>query len=235
MNWLAQHLEALSQSGDYSKATIEAAHRWLTNFQAFCSDRDPAKLATKDLEQWHKQLAWTPGPRGKLYSPNTVNQAVGAVRRLYCLLLVEGKLKTNPARTLLTPGVKKTKPQALNFMPSEVRRLLFSPNLESPAGIRDRAVLGVLLETQISRPSCSRIDQRHLCFDTGALLTTGHTRQIHSLNDGLLADLERYLREARPLLVNDVTPALFLNRDGNRYSGQSIQKMVRFHRQLCGL
>lgn len=233
MSWLAQHLEALSQSGDYSNKTIESARRWLTNLQAFCGDRDPTELRAKDLEQWQKHLVWTPGPSGKLYSPNTVNQAVSVVRRFY--RFIGSELKADPTRTLLTPGVKKTRRQALDFKPSEVRRLLFSPNLESPAGIRDRAVLGVLLETQISRPACSRIDQKHLCLDTGALLTKCRSQQIHSLSDGLLADLERYLREARPLLVSEVTAALFLNKNGDRYSGQSIQKMVRFHRQLCDL
>ena len=232
---IEDHLKALKVSGNYSKSTISAARSWLANFQNFCGDRDPTELGTKDLEQWHKLMVWTPGPSGKLYSPNTVNQAVGTVRRFYRFLLAEGKLKTNPTQTLFTPGVKKTKSQALDLMPSEMRKLLYSPDLETPAGIRDRAVFGVLMETGISRLACSRIDQRNLCFETGALLTKGRSQQIHSLSDGLSADLQRYLREARPLLVSDITAALFLNRDGNRYSGTSIQQMVRLHRQLCGL
>lgn len=232
---IEEHLKALEVSGDYSKATVKTARRWLTKFQVFCGERDPAKLNTKDLEQWHKLMVWTPGPSGKLYSPNTVNQAVGAVRRFYRFVLAEGKLKADPTRTLVTKAVKKTRRQALDFNPSEIRKLLSSPDLEATAGMRDRAVLGVLMETGISRRACSRIDQKHLCFDTAALLTKGRSQQIHSLSDGLLADLHRYLREARPLLVSDITPALFLNRDGNRLSGISIQQMVRYHRQLCGL
>ena len=104
---ISQHLKALESSGDYSKTTISIARMWLTHFQAFCGERDPAALKTKDLEQWHKQLVWTPGPRGKLYSPNTVSQAVGAIRRLYRWLLAEGKLKKNPTETLVTSRVKK--------------------------------------------------------------------------------------------------------------------------------
>jgi integrase/recombinase XerD len=232
---ISQHLEALKRSTNYSKTTIYTAQAWLTRFQVFCGDRHPTELRVKDLEQWHKQLAWTPGPTGKLYSPNTVNQAVGAVRRLYQWLLAEGELKVDPTSTLLTPRVKKTRSQKLDLAPSEIRKLLFSPDLESPTGIRDRAILGVLLETKVSRSTCSLIDQDHLCFDTGALLTKGRTRQIHSLSDGLLADLHRYLREGRPLLISGASSALFLNLKGKRHSGPSIQQMIRYHCRLCGL
>ena len=232
---IEEHLEALKRSGDYSKQTILRAADWLTRFQAFCEDRDPAKLKVEDLEQWYKELSWTPGPKGKLYSQNTINQAVGAVRRLYRWGLAAGKLKADPTRTLVTPNVKNTRSQKLEFSPSEARRLLSSPDLETPIGIRDRAVLGVLIETNVSRQACSRIDRAHLCFDTAALLTKGRSQQIHCLGDGLLADLKRYLREARPLLLGDATQALFLNRFGNRISVPTAHQVFHHHRKICGL
>lgn len=232
-----EHLEFLKQSGDYSKETALRAAHWLKQFQAFCRahDKEPAELRTEDLEQWHKELSWTPGPKGKLYSQNSINQAVGAIRRLYRWSLAEGKLKADPSRTLVTPNVKNARCQKLEFTPSETRKLLSSPDLETPMGIRDRAILGILLETQASRKACSRIDVHHLCFDTGALLTKGRNQQIHSLSDGLNADLKRYLREARPLLLGDATQALFLNRFGNRISAPSVHQLFHHHRKLCGL
>jgi len=232
---IEEHLRYLAQSGDYSPATIESAHRWLHHFQAFCGDRSPTDLKTQDLEQWHKHFVWTPGPNGKLYAEATVNQAVGAVRRFYRRLLAEGKLKSDPTKTLLTPAAKKTRSQKFALNSSEKRRLLVSLDPDSPFGIRDRAVLGVLVETGISRPACSRIDRDHLCFDTGALLTKSRGQKIHSLSEGLLADLHRYLREARPLLVKDITPALFLDRYGNRLSSGSIQQITKRAREIAKL
>lgn len=230
---IEEHLQALKVSGDYSRATIESARAWLHHFQMFCGDRSPAELRTKDLEQWHKQLIWTPGPQGKLYAEGTVNQAVGAVRRLYRWGLASGKLQNDPTKTLFTPKAKKVRSQSFELKPSEKRKFLASLDPDSRFSIRDRAVLGILLETGISRPVCSRIDREHLCFDTGALLTKGRGQKIHSLTEGLLADLHRYLREARPLLVKDITPALFLNSHGNRLSPTSIQRLTTQARKIA--
>jgi integrase/recombinase XerD len=231
---IEEHLASLRESG-YSQATVATAVPWLLHFHKFCDGRDPAELKPKDLEQWQKQLTWTPGPSGKLYSEATVNQAVGAVRRFYRWLLAEGKMTSNPTNTLVTPVAKQISSQKLELEPRQLRKVFSLLDLDTPSGIRDRAVLGVLVETGISRPACSRIDRAHLCFDTGALLTRGRTQQIHSLTDGLLSDLHRYLRDARPLLVNDITPALFLNSNGNRLSGPSIQQLVRKARKLAAL
>ena len=217
------HLQKLRESGDYSPATIRAAIPWLLHFQEFCGAREPAELTSKDLEQWHKLLVWTPGPSGKLYSEATVNQAVGAIRRFYRLLLAEGELSRDPTETLVTPKARSTRSFALDFEPAQKRAVFASLDPDSSFGIRDRAVL-VLMETGISQPACSRIDQDHLCFDTGALLAKGRKQTIHSLTDGLLADLHRYLRDARPLLVGGTTPAFFLDRNGNRLSPGSLGK-----------
>jgi integrase/recombinase XerD len=230
---LAEHLRALEASDDYSPATIRAAIPWLLHFQEFCGARDPAELKPKDLEQWQKYLTWTPGPSGKLYSEATVNQAVGAVRRFYRHLLAEDKLATNPTETLVTPKARVTRSFKLDFEPAQKRAVFASLDPDSPFGIRDRAVLGVLMEAGISQPACSRIDQDHLCFDTGALLAKGRKQTIHSLTDGLLADLHRYLRDARPLLVGDTTPAFFLDRNGNRLSPGSVRQVVNRARRIA--
>ena len=108
-------------------------------------------------------------------------------------------------------------------------------NPETPSGIRDRAIFAILLETGISRPACSRLDLGHFQADTGALLSKGRIQQIHSLSPGLVADIERYLRNARPLLLKGRHQALFLNSNGDRISGGSIQQSLRYYRQLAGL
>lgn len=230
---IEEHLKALQESRTYKASTLEAASRWLTQFRVFCGDRCPSVLRTKDLEQWHKEFTWTPGPSGKLYSEGTVNQAVSVIRRFYRWSLAAGVLQSDPTKTLLTPKAKRIQSQSLELTPTQERQFLSMLNLDTPHGIRDRAVLGILIETRATCPACSRIDRAHLCFDTGALLTKGRTQKIHSLSDGLLADLHRYLREARPLFVNDISQALFLDRYGNRLSAGSIQQVVNRARALA--
>lgn len=232
---ISEHLEYLELSPEFSDSTVKTARKWLSKFGTFCGKKCPAEMSVRDLNQWHKAIIWTPGPSGKLYSEATTNQAVGAVRRFYRWGLAAGKLREDPTVELWTPKAKKVKRSPLELSPSDARKLLLSPDLDSPQGIRDRAILALLLETRISKNACSRIDIRHLQFDTGALLTKGRYRKIHSLSDGVLADIERYLQEARPLFVTAIDPALFLNRNGSRLSGPSVQQTLNQHRKNCGL
>lgn len=232
---IEEHLQYLRQCGDYSKATAANARAWLKRFEAFCGDRCPSELRAADLALWHKELAWTPGPSGKLYSQSSVNQAVGAVRRFYRWALVEGRVKVDPSEGLVTRAAKRTRSNRLDLAPSQARKLLSSPNVETPVGIRDRAIFGILLETGVSRQACAGIDLAHLQLDTGALLTRGRGQLVHSLSEGLLADIERYLREARPLLLQGTHPAIFLSTSGERITAGAIQQQLRHHRQLQGL
>ena len=235
-----EHLAALKQSGQYSQTTIDIAATWLQRFQVHFGDRDLTALKPKDLDQWHKQLAWTPGPSGKLYSENTLNQAVGTIRRFYRGLLAAGLLSRDPTSELVTPHVKAVRLQRA-YTAAEKRALLSSPDLESPTGIRDRAVLGVLLETGISRPACSRLELKDIQFDTSALLSRGRKQEIHCLGAGLLEDLERYLRESRRLLIRvDNEPAkqneaFFLTINGDRLSANCIAQLQRHHRKRADL
>lgn len=229
---IERHLQSLEAT--HSKTTVAIASKWLSQLDEF-TESELTELGTRDLNDWHRQLTWSPGPSGKLYSQNTVNQAVGAVRRFYRWALAEGLVDSDPAVEIITRAARNTRSSKLDLGVSQVRKLLGSLDLSRPTGLRDRAVLGILLETRISRPACSRIDLAHLQPDTGALMSTGRGQRIHCLSEGLLADLARYLEEARPLLASEPCPALFLNTQGNRLTAASIQQMVRYYRQRCGL
>ncbi len=207
---------------------------WLAKFERYCGDRETLTLGPADLVAWRQELAWTPGPSGRMLSENTVNQGVLSVRGFYRWAVIEGLISEDPAATLKIRGVRTERRPKLTV--TERRSLLAFPNLDVPMGIRDRAVLALLLETRISRPACSRLNLASLQLDTGALMADGRkSAGIHALSDGLCADLERYLTEARPALVTCEEPALLLNRKGRRLSPGSIQGLVRDAMLGCGL
>ena len=229
-----QYLEELRREGRYSRPTLVIIGNWLEHFEKFCRGREPVKLKAKELETWRQELLWKSGVRGKLYSENTVNQAVLVVRRFYSWAVERGFVLVSPAAELKIRRVPKKDKR--EWTPTERRRLLSWPDLDSPVGIRDRVVLGILLATDISRPGGSRLDLDHVQLDTGALFATGRRRGVKALSDGLCADLERYLKESRPLLVTDPQQkALFLNKNGGRFSGQSVQALMRQATKSCDL
>ncbi len=226
------HLKALKAADRYSPTTLRATRSWLRNFAEFWGEQSLTELSPERLTDWRRHLTWNPGPHGKPYAENTVNQAVGVVRRFFAWAVANGFLEDDPSAHLVT---RRPSPRRRSLTLVQVRRLLDSPDQDSPLGLRDRAVMGLLVETGISRAACSRVDLAHLQLDTGALLTHGRRRQVHTLTDGLLSDMERYLNFSRPLLATDESPALFLDRFGARLSAPSVQQICRRHAQLAGV
>jgi integrase/recombinase XerD len=229
----SEYLESLRREGRYSEGTLASISNWLAKLERFAGERDAVTLRAVDLVAWRKELTWSPGPSGRLPSENTVNQAVLAVRGFYRWAVATGAVTTDPAAGLKVRKLPPKKRQPLATQ--DARKLLAFPRQDTPTGIRDRAVLAVLLETGISRRACSSLDLAHLHLDTGALMAGGRKGGIHTLSDGLCADLERYLRESRPQLFRGSQPALFLNSNGGRLSVESVQGIVRGALLGCGL
>lgn len=223
----AEYLESLRQQCRYSVTTLSITSGWLSRLEQFAGDRELMALRSSDLMAWRQELTWKPGPSGRLLSENTVNQAVLAVRGFYRWAVATGVLSKDPAADLKIRAVPRQRRQQLGS--KDVRALLSFPDLDTPVGLRNRAVLGVLLETRISRAACSALDLAHLQLDVSALMASGRKGGVHTLSDGLLADLGRYLEEARPLLVASasLSQALFLNRKGQRLSQGSVHAITR--------
>lgn len=231
---ISEYLESLRREGRLSKTTVAINESWLKHFQAWCADRDPIALKAKDLLDWRQALTWTPGSSGKLYSENTVNQAILVVRGFYRWAVSEDRIESDPAAGLKVRGVPRQPKPRLNS--DQMRKLLASPNLDTPPGIRDRAILGLVLGPCLSHGACSRLDLGHVALDTAALLASGRRGGVHSLSDGLCADLERYLSEARPLLALPSSPeAFFLNSKGRRMSPESIWSVLALARRRVGM
>ena len=219
------YLESLRREGRYSVTTLTIISGWLEKLERFAGNQELAKLRAKDLERWRKELAWKPGLKGQMLSENTQNQAVLAVRGFYRWLLANGFVPTDPAEGLKVRGVAKK--ASRSFTVAERRTILSFPNLETAVGIRDRAVLGLLLETGISRPACSLLEISDLDLDIGALMAGGRSGGLRTISDGLSADLERYLRESRPVMACPGETALFVNAKGQRLSHGSVQSLWR--------
>lgn len=231
---ISEYLEEQRREGRLAKTTVAINEVWLKRLQAWCAGRDLAELKPKDLLDWRQSLTWTPGPSGKLYSENTVNQGVLAIRAFFRWSVSQGYLKIDPAAGLKVRQVpRQTKPRLGG---GQMRQLLASPDLDTPLGIRDRAILGLVLGLRLSHGAVSRLDLGHVALDTGALMASGRRGGVYSLWDGLCADLERYLKEARPLLARSGSPeAFFLNSKGQRMSKETIGAVLVRTRHRAGL
>jgi site-specific recombinase XerD len=81
------------------------------------------------------------------------------------------------------------------------------------------------------------LDLKHLDLSERTLLVRGKGNKERMVLIGEPAEkaLRRYLAEARQQLSDGDGQALFLNRDGGRLSGRSMQQIVRRHALRAGL
>ena len=148
-------------------------------------------------------------------SPRSVARAVACIRGFYRHLVVDGRLAASPAEDLRPPRAWKALPRFLSV--EEVDRLLAQPDVATPRGLRDRALIELLYATGMRvselvglRPPDLRLDERYLTC-TGK----GDKQRIVPIGDEAAAWVRRYLRDARPaLLGRRRSPRLFVNARG---------------------
>ena len=167
-------------------------------------------------------------------SPSSINRAIGAARSFCRFLFEEGRLETNPAQALrsirLGPPLA---PKHLSVV--EVQRLLSLPDIAAPTGRRDHAVLMLFYNTGLRVGELCALSRDDVILPAegwGALQVVGKGRRLHRLPvnrpaaDALLAYLDD--RE-------DEEPALFLSRNGGRFSVRGIALLVNRYLRDAGI
>ena len=228
---VSAHLEHLKAQG-YAKSSLTSARVWLERLER----QFPGKLADlkpSDLTAFQQSLRWQPGPSGKLYAENSVNQAVDAARRFYRWAVAAELVAKDPSEHLVT---RRQPPSARQELaPTDARKLLFGADISTFHGCRDRAILGLVLETRASAGALVRLDLEHFQPEVGALMLQGRRREIVSVSDGLCIDLVRYLREARPAVAKPGELALLVSRSGGRLVRNAVLRVVEIHAQRAGV
>jgi integrase/recombinase XerD len=166
------------------------------------------------------------------------NRALVAVRRLLRFAASEALLGCDPMEGVNSPRMPRTLPRLLSS--EEVAALVEAVDLETPLGLRDRAMLEViygagLRVTELVELPLAALDRRSgLVHVVGK---GGHER-IVPLGQVALDAVEVYLAEARPRLLGDRpdrSHALFLNRRGSPMTRQNFFALLRRLARRAGI
>jgi site-specific recombinase XerD len=123
--------------------TRKAYARAVGDFASWCETMGVTSIA--DVQPLHVSLFIRQRERER--SAPTVKQALAAIRMLFDHLVISQVIPTNPAASVRGPKhvVKRGKTPVLT--PEEARHLLDSIDAGSPAGLRDRALIGLMVYT----------------------------------------------------------------------------------------
>lgn len=208
--------------------------KWAAHLAAEGID-DPADVREQHVTGFLAALR-TGAPGIAPLAASSAARAVVAVRGLHRFLALEGELTTDPSAAVAPPRPPGRLPKAITI--DEVERLLEACSVgDTPAALRDRALLELLYGTGARISEAVGLDVDDLDLDEGVvrLRGKGGKERIVPLGSYAAQALTAYLVRARPPLSRTGGPALFLNHRGGRLSRQSAWAILRAAAERAGL
>jgi integrase/recombinase XerD len=150
-----------------ARHSIESYERDLTRLQTWATknNKQLLELTRADLRRWIASLS-----REGL-APTSVARAVSATRGFYKFLMLDGHIKRHPAEDLDTPQRFAYLPKFLTE--EEINRLFAAPDVSTPEGIRDRAVLEVMYAAGLRVSEMVNLKQTDLDLLAGLVVCHG--------------------------------------------------------------
>ena len=134
-------------------------------------------------------------------SPRSSARQLSSIRRFYRYLLRERQISEDPSARIDAPKLGRALPKSLTE--DEVERLLAAPDVEQAMGLRDRAMLEVLYASGLRVTELVSLTLQQVNLQQGLVkvIGKGNKERLVPLGEEALNWLERYLREARALLL----------------------------------
>lgn len=228
---IAEYLDSLCSERGASPHTLDAYSRDLGKAVAYMAGHGAGSWEEVDdrmLEEYVTDLA----PR---VSPATLRRRLSSLRGLLGHLQRQGEAGDRKLPDLSGARLEKRLPKALSR--AEVERLLASPDVSTPAGLRDRALLETLYGCGLRASEASGLKFQELSLDTASLRAEGKrgkTRWV-PIPRGTMEWLERYLANARPVLQKKPSSHVFLGDRGREVGRSMVYRIMERHAERAGL
>lgn len=197
---IAEYLDAIWMEKGLSENTQESYRRDLSQFAVW-------------LNQQKQQLIGVDSSTVQSYldvrlqqklSSRTSARFLSCIRGFYRYLLRENRISENPVALVDNPKLSRSLPKSLSEM--DVELLLAAPDLSDPVGLRDRTMLEVLYACglRVSELVGLTMPQINLRQNVIRVMGKGSKERLIPLGEEAAVWLVRYLREARPVLLNSM-------------------------------
>ncbi len=229
---LDRYLESLAVERGLSRNTVDGYRNDLTRLgQALAKkgERDLLAARAPDLSAHMRDL------QRQGLSPRSSARALSALRGFYEHLVTAGERPDNPSVNLLPPKLWKPLPKVLSE--GEVEALLAAPDVGTPRGLRDRAMVELLYATGLRVSELVGLQLPQLRLDVGFLVAFGKGNKERVVPVGEQSEhwTRRYLREIRPDLARGRHQAVFVNRFGEGMTRQGFWKILKAYGRQAGI
>ena len=166
----------------------------------------------------------------------SIARKLSAIRSFYRYLMREEIVTTSPVADTSSPKLDKRLPDFLSQ--KEVLELLDAPDLSTPQGQRDLALLELLYASGLRVSELVNLDIDKVNLDANEIRVWGKGSRERMVLMGrpAAAALVTYINQGRVrLLGGKKNPALFVNRSGRRLVDRRVQRILEKYSAVAGI
>lgn len=163
-----------------------------------------------------------------------------SIRQWMKFLIGDGIIEINPCEHVDLPKFAQRDPVYLNEQ--EVEALLQAPDVETPEGLRDRAMIELLYATGLRVSELVTLGLRDVDLDSGCITAHGKGSKDRIIPMGECANLwlRRYLEAPRASILSHAhsaaeTHAVFVTRRGDGMTRQGFWKLLKKYALSVGI
>jgi len=231
LTWFPMFLDYLAVEKGLAKNSLSAYQSDLRHFGRWLNDQK------HDLESVHRIhiVRYFQSLRSAGISARSVARALAGIRGLFRFLVAERHLKHDPTENLENPKLWTTLPKAIQA--DEVNALLRAPDVTTPEGLRDAAMLELLYATGLRVSELIKVKIEDLVMDAGFLRTIGKgsKERIVPFGDSARDSIVRYVELGRSAFDKYGDPHLFLSSRGRPMTRQSFWMKITKYARLAGV
>jgi len=233
---LWNHMRRFSQwqlEKNYSAKTVEGRETSLGFFITWCLERgltSPREITKPILERYQRHLFLHRKKDGNPLSARTQIAFTTPIKAFFKYLAKANHILYNPASEIELPRQERRLPRHI-LNAREVEVILRVPDITTPVGIRDRAILETLYSTGIRRLELINLKLHDVDAERGTVMVRqgkGKKDRMIPIGARALAWIAKYRDDARPELacgLDDST--LFLTTLGEAFAPNRLTQMVR--------
>lgn len=231
---LDAYLANLSAERGLSENTLTAYRQDLTQFIAYLEAQEITNIAAITPGHVYGFLA---SLRQSGLSPASIRRKAISLKLWMQFLCRDDYRKDDPTQAVEIGKLSQRLPTTLSL--PEIERLLTAPPLDTPEGVRDRAMLEMMYGCGLRVSELVALKREDVDLRAGLVRPFGKggkERQV-PLGDGVRETLSAYLTSARPELLKSkpLTPFLFVTRQGGPMTRQHFLVLVKGYARQAGI
>ncbi len=204
----------------YSPLTAENYARDIHRLFELADATPLGELKSHQIRRFVAQL------HGQGLGGKSLARMLSAWRSFYSYLMRDHHYQGNPCVGLRAPKSARNLPHALS--PDEAVRMVDLPTDGDILAVRDKAMFELFYSSGLRLAELVGLDPGALDFNDASVRVTGkgNKTRIVPLGSHAITALQAWLA-VRPALAKEGEDALFINRNGGRISGRSVQLRMR--------